>query len=92
MDRVKTINGNLISMLTKDEINKELIAHGEWPIHYYVPGRTFRPYVIIINRERFRFNEYKTVEKFCIKYSKKELKQKKSYEIRQLINDIFFEK
>jgi hypothetical protein len=84
MERIKTINGNTIYAIPKEKLNKELIAKGDWPINYYVPGRILNPYYITINKIKYRFNEYAKIEKFCKAHPKKELIKLTSCEITEL--------
>ena len=88
MDNVKVVNGHQIKLLSRNEINKELIANGDWSIDYYVPGRIIYPYFITINRKRYRFSNLAQIEKFCKMYKKSELKDKEQYEINKLIRGV----
>jgi hypothetical protein len=88
MDKVKTVNGHQIKILTRDEINDELIAKGDWGIEYFVPGRTFKPFCITINRIRYRFEKLEDVEAFCRKHKKAVLKDMTQSQIKAQIQDL----
>lgn len=88
MEMIEIINGHQIKKYSREEINAELIAKGDWTIEYFVPGRIFYSWFITINREKYRFSDLNKLEKFCEKYPKKELKEKTCQEINILIGQL----
>ena len=78
---VKRVNGHVIKRLTRDELNKDLLAAGDWGIEYYVPGRVLKCYYIILNRKRHKYSDLEYLEKICAKYTKKELENMSAYEL-----------
>lgn len=85
MEIIKTIQGHQIKKLSREEINTELIAKGDWSIEYFVPGRIFYPWYIVINKEKYKFSDLNKLENFCSQYPKKELKDKTYQDIISLI-------
>ena len=71
--------------MTREEIDKELTAKGEWGISYYVPGRFFNHLFITINRKRYRFDTLEQIEKVCNSYTKDDLKGMDPSEIQDAI-------
>lgn len=87
-EKIKSVNGNLIKIMSREEINKELIEKGDWGIEYYVPGRILNPYFITVNRKKYRFDKLEEIENFCRKYKKTELIRKDEFEINDLIRSM----
>lgn len=85
MEKLPKVNGHQIKLMSREEIDKELKANGDWGIEYLVPGRRLNGYYITVNRKRYRFNTLEEVEKVCNAYSKKELQGMSESEVKSCL-------
>lgn len=87
-EKVKVVNGHVIKVMTRDEVDKELKAKGDWGVSYFVPGRKLYPYFITVNRIRHRFDSLEDAEKLCKAYKKETLKSMSVSEIEDVLRVI----